>query len=136
MKIKILTLCIVFALNLTSDAKQSINYSNCRVLKSTDEFIKVLDSIVTAKYYIDSTDFIDIGFNIKIDSTGEIQSVHIVNSKNLTESCMSIYQICNAIENKFSLPFMYMKFKDKLKNYAYFSILFKNNLNKKCNKNK
>lgn len=114
-------------------AKQNTKYYTPKVLNSTDEFLKELDSIITKKYYKDTSDTMIIAFSIKIDSTGEIQSVHILKSNNVVEDYIKIFQIFKAIENKFTLPILYLRYKHELTNYAYFDILYKGSLIKKCN---
>mgnify|MGYP000962927285 CR=1 FL=1 len=75
-----------------------------------ERFLQLLDSIVEKQFYKNPKKDISILFSCRIDSTGEITNVHILDSKNFKLTHNSITTICSYLEYDYiSICFFFAK---------------------------
>lgn len=86
-----------------------------------------LDSLILKRFYKNPSEDLKIIFVFKIDSIGEVHSAHIVRNKKLKFNDLHI--ICNEIEYKFNLKFVYEMYKANFvgKKYVVCRCLYCNN---------
>lgn len=86
-------------------------FSQKDVCNNFDDLYSAMNSIIEKYYSIDaSSDSVNLYFTLKIDSTGEILSCHLLrtpnmNISNIDENYLDI--ICVSIENWIRVPFLY-----------------------------
>lgn len=76
-----------------------------------ERFLQLLDSIVEKQFYKNPKKDISILFSCRIDSTGEITNVHILDSKNFKLTHNSITTICSYLEYDYKAKFLYAFFR-------------------------
>jgi hypothetical protein len=95
-----------------------------------ERFLQLLDSIVEKQFYKNPKKDISILFSCRIDSTGEITNVHILDSKNFKLTHNSITTICSYLEYDYKAKFLYTFFSQrpafKGGRYVYCGIPYRN----------
>ncbi|MBW6482778.1 MAG: hypothetical protein K0B10_06935 [Vicingaceae bacterium] len=95
-----------------------------RIVDNAEELYNVVDSIISSSYYENVSIPLKVAFIFKVDSLGEIHSVHIGRSTNLKYA--HYYDICNEIESNYRMKFLFEEFKDadRIGNYVRCNYLF------------
>lgn len=86
-----------------------------------------LDSLILKEFYENPSEDLKIVFTLKIDSIGEVHSAHIRWSKNLKFE--EFFTICNELESKFNLKFIYEMYKANFvgEKYVMCDYFYRNN---------
>ena len=125
MKRNIFIVLLLFVVKVSSISSQngidSVQY---------ERFLQLLDSIVEKQFYKNPKKDITILFSCRIDSTGEITNVHILDSKNFKLTHNSITTICSYLEYNYKTKFLYAFFSQrpafKGGRYVYCAIPYRN----------
>lgn len=107
-KYLLLAICLLF-LGLRAAGQQIIIQADSLNSKeSIKHFAMAVSDLLKEEDFIDTSQLLKVAFSLRIDSTGEVLSAHIIKATNL--QCTSEYGICRSIENKFNLKDFYDKF--------------------------
>lgn len=106
-KYLLLTICLLF-LGLRAAGQQIIIQTDSLNSKeSLKHFAMAVSDLLEEEDFIDTSLLLNVAFSVRIDSTGEVLSAHIIKASNL--ECTAEYRICRSIENKFNLKDIYDK---------------------------
>ena len=89
-------------------------------LSTEEELSCKLDTFIGKDFYINPNETLKIVFRLKVDSTGEVYSAHVVWSNNLKfDKYYDIYTVCHRIESVYRVKFIYDRYKDEFLNKKY-----------------
>ena len=93
------------------------------ILHSDVDLHRVINKVLKNNHLINPSDrFAKIAFELKIDSVGEIHSVHIKWSRNIKAD--AYYYICLNIERRYKVPFLFDRLKENILCDKYVYCLF------------